>query len=70
MLFKVSDGEYKLPLAAAVFVALISLSLGAHTTTCRQSYQDTLNEALRIKEDCDNAVLYDCCQVEKYSHYP
>ena len=30
---------------------------------CAQKYQEVMKEAVSIKEECDGAGFYDCCQV-------
>ena len=30
---------------------------------CQQRYQEALTEALNVKQDCETATFYDCCQV-------
>ena len=50
----------------AVLFFLLSSSVSAAPTdsqSCRHHYQEALTEALKIREQCENAAFQDCCQV-------
>ena len=50
-----------------VAAVVVSCAVGAEIgqLTCGKNYQDALNKAVSLKEDCENAAFYDCCQVCK-----
>ena len=50
-------------LAALLVAALVSDVNALPLNNCTASYQAALNEALTIKEQCQGAAFYDCCQV-------
>jgi len=50
-------------LAALLVATLVSGGNALPLNNCTASYQAALNEALTIKEQCQGAAFYDCCQV-------
>jgi len=61
---KLPSEMYLLKCLAALLVAvLVSGGNALPLNNCTASYQAALNEALTIKEQCQGAAFYDCCQV-------
>jgi len=55
---------YLLKYLVALLVAELASDVNALSgKNCTASYQAALNEALTIKEQCQGAAFYDCCQV-------
>jgi len=50
-------------LAALLVAALVSGGNALPLNNCTASYQAALEQALTIKEQCQGAAFYDCCQV-------
>ena len=46
-----------------VVAALVSDVSALPLDNCTARYQAALEEALTLKEQCEGAALYDCCQV-------
>ena len=60
----------KLVVLLATLQLLIVSAEGAAISSgsCAQEYQATLRKAASIRETCESAAFYDCCQVCTYVH--
>ena len=50
-------------LTVLLLAALVSDVSALPLNNCTARYQAALEEALTLKEQCEEAALYDCCQV-------
>ena len=54
-------------LTVLLVAALVSDVSALSLNNCTSRYQAALEEALTIKEQCEGAAFYDCCQVRSTS---
>ena len=55
-------------LTVGVFICVVSVTVQvtASLTDCGDTFQSQLSDMLAIKQSCDSAGFYDCCQVRSY----
>ena len=50
-------------LAALQLLFIFAESIAVGSDSCVQEYQATLRKAASIRETCESAAVYNCCQV-------
>ena len=59
------DHEFEVSTSVSVYICVVSITVQvtASPTDCGDTFQSQLKYLLAIKQNCDSAGFYDCCQV-------
>ena len=52
-----------IPLAVCAVQILLVQTAAVPVQDCGETFQSQLSQLMAIKQSCDSAALYDCCQV-------